>query len=411
MADTIETISHETRRRFILGKQGLWPGRRWAGKLGAETALQSIEAVQVDPVSVVTQSHDIVLWGRVNDYQPVYLLDLAYKERRFFDYGGGLMIYPMSELPCWRMAMERQRSSDRFVEFDRANPGLLDAVREEVKNRGPVRSRELQGQRVNAYRSSKDTGVALYNLWLTGELMTHHRHGKERVYDFAENIVPSHYQYNAGIEEAEARFARKSIALPGLTSAKKFRYGWRGFIARPVSVGESTEKLNSMIESGEVMPVRIDGQQEEYYMLAADAPLLETLQNGQIPESWQPIDALTTEEVTFLSPLEYVSARRRAGKLFDFDYIWEIYKPVAQRHYGPYTMPVLFGDRLVARMDAKVDRQKQTLQVNGIWLEAWFDVDDSFRQAFERGLTSFLDFLGVSSTTRPLNFDKIAVKS
>ena len=93
------TISQATYRRYILGKQGLWPGRRWAGKEGTAEALQSIEAVQVDPVSVLTGSQEIVLWGRVQAYQPEFLNSLLYTERRFFDYGGGLMIYPMAELP------------------------------------------------------------------------------------------------------------------------------------------------------------------------------------------------------------------------------------------------------------------------------------------------------------------------
>ena len=85
MTQTIDSISTATRRRFILGRQGLWPGRRWAGKEGAAHTLRYCEAVQVEPVSVITQSHDIVLWGRVSHYQPAFLTNLAYEERRFFD--------------------------------------------------------------------------------------------------------------------------------------------------------------------------------------------------------------------------------------------------------------------------------------------------------------------------------------
>ena len=86
MSQTTILISKAVRRRFILGRQGLWPGRRWTGKEGTAHALRYMEAVQVDPVSVITQSHDIVLWGRVSDYQPDLLTSLAYEERKFFDY-------------------------------------------------------------------------------------------------------------------------------------------------------------------------------------------------------------------------------------------------------------------------------------------------------------------------------------
>ncbi len=96
----------------------------------------------------------------------------------------------------------------------------------------------------------------------------------------------------------------------------------------------------------------------------------------------------------FLSPLEYVSARRRALKLFDFDYIWEIYKPVKQRKYGPYVLPVLYGDRLVARADMKYERPSRTLYINGFWLEDWFTADADFNIAMTKGLQRFMIFLG-----------------
>jgi hypothetical protein len=80
-----DSISTVVRRRYILGKQGLWPGRRWTGKEGTAEALRAVEAVQMDPVSVIAQSHHIVLWGRVSGYQAEYLDNVAYKECRFFD--------------------------------------------------------------------------------------------------------------------------------------------------------------------------------------------------------------------------------------------------------------------------------------------------------------------------------------
>ena len=124
------------------------------------------------------------------------------------------------------------------------------------------------------------------------------------------------------------------------------------------------------------------------------SPLLETVQRGDIPGDWQPLENSTREEITFLSPLEYVSARRRAMKLFDFDYIWEIYKPAQQRKYGPYTLPILYGDQLVARMDARLDRPNKTLVINGFWLETWFKPDEDFAAALALGLARFTTFLG-----------------
>ena len=93
------TISAQTARRYVLGKQGLWPGRRWKGKKGTVQAIRACQAVQLDPLNVFSRSQDIVLHSRVLEYKPEYLYELAYQERQFFDYGGGLFMYPMSELP------------------------------------------------------------------------------------------------------------------------------------------------------------------------------------------------------------------------------------------------------------------------------------------------------------------------
>ena len=108
-------ISQQTARRFVLGKQGLWPGRRWKGKNGTAQAIRACEAVQLDPLNIVARSQDIVLHIRVLEYKPEYLYQVMYKDRDFFDYGGWLAVYPMSELPYWRVHMS-SRSHDKRIE-------------------------------------------------------------------------------------------------------------------------------------------------------------------------------------------------------------------------------------------------------------------------------------------------------
>jgi uncharacterized protein YcaQ len=107
-------ISRQIARRFILGKQGLWPGRCWKGKKGTAQAIRACEAVQLGPLNVITRSQDLVLHSRVLDYKPEYLYQLAYQDRQFFDYGGWLAMYPMSDLPYFRVHMQR-RAHDKRV--------------------------------------------------------------------------------------------------------------------------------------------------------------------------------------------------------------------------------------------------------------------------------------------------------
>ena len=267
-------------------------------------------------------------------------------------------------------------------------------MREVLRQRGPLRNRELDGRAVEYYRAGKDTGVALYFLWLTGELMTHSRQGRERVYDFLQNIAPPDLQWTASEEQAIEHFIRKGISHLGLVSERDVRNLLKNATGHAISAAEAKTRLADLAAAGQVSAVHLEGQRSSLYHLAEDTPLLEMLGNGETPDAWQPLVATTGEEVIFLSPLDYTSARGRAKDLFDFDYIWEIYKPAAQRVYGPYTLPILYGDRLVARMDARLDRQSQTLFVNGFWLEAWFEPDDAFAVALARGLHSLAHFLG-----------------
>src|ERR671927_997320 len=106
------TIDIATARRFILGKQGLWPGRRWRGIEGAEQAMRAMEYLQLDPLQIAARSQDIALHSRVLDYTPGLWEAAAYQQRKFFDWGGWLAVRPMDELPHWRVIMRRERESN-----------------------------------------------------------------------------------------------------------------------------------------------------------------------------------------------------------------------------------------------------------------------------------------------------------
>ena len=113
-----------------------------------------------------------------------------------------------------------------------------------------------------------------------------------------------------------------------------------------------------------------------------------------MPADWAPLETTTDEEATFLSPLDPVSARGRAKPLFGFDYVWEVYKPVEKRSFGYYTMPILWGDRLVGRFDPKLDRTTGTLVINGLWLEDdALARDPAFGDALAAGMKRFVGLL------------------
>ncbi len=389
-------ISKQTARRFVLGRQGLWPGRRWRGKGGTAEALRSIEAVQLDPLQVIARSHDIVLWSRVIGYQPGHLDELMYHDRQFFDYGGSLFAYPMEELPAWRLHMRRREQSKRWAEFAASHPDRIEEMRVAIRERGPQGNRDFAGgERVPSYRGSKDSAQALYYLWLTGELMTHHRVRFERVYDLRERVAPSAFLREMPEREAEEFFARKAVAHWGLIAARVWRGAWADAIWRKVDPSEAVATLERLTAEGTLVRARIEGSKDSWLVCAEDLPALALVEEGGIPEAWRPLETDTSEEVVFLAPLDMVSARGRAGWLFDFDYIWEVYKPAEKRRWGYYTLPMLWGDRLVGRLDPKFDRGSLTLVLLGFWLEDQaLSADVAFASALARGLVRFAAFLG-----------------
>lgn len=395
------TINLETARRFILGKQGLWPGRRWRGLEGAAQAMRAMEYLQLDPLQIIARSHDIALHSRVLDTTPGQWETVTYAQRRFFDWGGWLAVRPMEELPHWRAVMRREREGAPDVDGRIRHMGLEHAeaiaeMRAILGERGSVSNRDFSmatRTRTQSYRGRKDSALALYYLWRTGEVMTHHRENFERVYALTEAVAPAHLIRESSEAEAARFLIEKEIRFAGLARLKRTSDAWQ----RGVPFGQAGQIGEAMLAGGEIVEVQVEGWKALHYVLGGDVPLLDELSAGRVPPAWTPLETTTTDEVVFLSPLDPVSARGRAKLLFGFDYVWEVYKPAAQRKFGYYTLPVLWGERLVARFDSKLERATGTLVILGWWLEdAALGQDEAFAKALGRGFARFVTFLGAT---------------
>ena len=395
------TIDINTARRFILGKQGLWPGRRWQGMEGVAQAMREMEYLQLDPLQIVARSHDIQLHSRVLDYSPGGWEEVTYGQRHFFDWGGWLAVRPMDELPHWRVVMRRERDGEagdsRIAGMGRDHAEAIVEMRAILRERGTVSNRDFQmatRTRTESYRGRKDSSLALYYLWRTGEVMTHHREKFERVYALTETVAPSHLIYESDEDEADRFLIKKEIAFSGLARIKRTSETWQ----RGEPDRAAKRLLAAMLADGEIIEVRVEGWKALHHTLGSDATALAELVAGRVPAAWAPLVTTTTEEVVFLSPLDPVSARGRAKVLFGFDYVWEVYKPVEQRKFGYYVLPILWGDRLVGRFDSKLDRTANTLVILGLWLEEEaLGQDEAFAAALARGFERFVAFLGASA--------------
>lgn len=392
------TIDIETARRFILGKQGLWPGRRWRGLKGTDQAMRTMEYLQLDPLQIIARSQDISLYSRVIGYAPEVWEQAAYKQRKFFDWGGWLAARPIEELPYWRVVMHRERDGGygdpRLRQMAKEHAKAIVEVRAILKDRETVGNRDFEAadrKKTQSYRGRKDSALALYYLWRIGDVMTHHRERFERVYALTENIAPKELIYEKTQAEADRFLVKKEISFGGITRIQRTgdSYG-RGEPDRAAK-----KLLEGMLADGEIIEVKVDGWKATQYVLAEDAKIISDLIAGRIPKAWKPLDTTTNGEAVFLAPLDHVSARGRAKELFGFEYVWEVYKPEHQRKYGYYVLPVLWGDRLVARFDSKLDRTTNTFIILGFWLEdKALGKNEAFAEALAHGFARFVNFLG-----------------
>ena len=392
------TIDLDLARRFILGKQGLWPGRRWRGIKGTEKAMRAMEYLQLDPLQIVARSHDIKLYSRVFDYTPGMWERLTYQKRKFFDWGGWLAVRPMDELPHWRVIMRRERDGEqrwsRMPRMAREHADAIVEMRALLRQRGTLKNRDFQMStrtRTESYRGRKDSALALYYLWYTGEIMTHHREGFERVYALTEAVAPAHLIHESNEAEADRFLIKKEISFSGLSRPSALDTFLRG-----LPHGKAYKQVtDALLDDGEIIEVKVEGWKAVHHALASDAKLLSDLSAGRVPKAWTPLETTTSEEVVFLGPWDQTVARGRAKVVFGFDYVLEVYKPQHLRRFGYYTLPVLWGDRFVARFDSKLDRTTNTFVILGLWLEDKdLGKEEAFAEALARGFARFTTFLG-----------------
>ena len=371
-------------------------------------------SLQFDPLDIAGRNHDLVLLSRIAGYRREWTDNLLYGEdRRLYEaYNKGLSLLPVAELPWHRLRWERtgqRHGAEAFVE----HAALVDELMERIRLQGELSSTDLPPRAAIewSWRPTNQVRAILEALGNSGRLAIARRQGNRRYYDFLERIFPAELLARRidGREQARHHLLSRYRAhgLLGRTGSAELWLGVTDTLSKMRGDPTRTELLRELIETDILAPVEIHGVRGERFALSDELPMLadavvETEAGSRAAAAggsddlagWRPIDG-DSAGVAFLAPLDpFVWDRDLLRSLFGFDYLWEVYVPEARREWGYYVLPILYGERLVGRIEPRLDRKTDTLQIRGLWLEPGFDpfAQSGFIAAFADALDAHRRF-------------------
>jgi uncharacterized protein YcaQ len=361
-----ETLDVRAVRRLALARAGLLaceanglPSRaRGAGpsaRDAAHTVIGRFGYLQLDTISVAgARSHSLVLASRLDG------LDASLGERLLapgaplFEYWGHAVSWmPLALYPLFEFRRRRFRRHPWWGDVIADNRSAADALLRRARDDGPFRSSDLEGEGGKGWWRIKESKRVAEALWSAGDLAIRERRGFQRTYDLTERVIPAELRDRlASLDESMRALVLLALDGHGWAEERTIAATWNLRRTRP----EFVAAIRSLAEDGEIVPCALrDG---------------DTQRAGWI----RPRDLETASRVARLRPRgdrgvlltpfdPLLWDRARVRRLFGFDVVLEIYVPASKRRYGYFCMPVLAGERLVARVDVKADRAAGRLRV------------------------------------------------
>ena len=388
-------VSRERARRYLVMHHGLAPPRSLPAK--PESVLdvvRRLSVLQFDPLEVPgARNHDLVLHSRIDGYRREWCERWLYgQDRQLFEiYNKSLNIVPIEELPLHRVSWDRH-ASDYEQGILREHADVVHNILQRIADEGPLSTAAFSDHAHSVdwwWAPTRVARAVLEALFVIGRVGVSRREGNRRHYDLTERLVPDelmkqHEGHDEGsLHRLLTRFRATGLTSPSANAEVMMGTGY---------AAERARRTAHLVERGELMPVDIEGVKGTRYAPSGSASLLKEAAASGVPTA--------SPAVSFIAPLDPLLWDRRVLRdVWQFDYIWEVYVPEAKRRWGYYVLPILFGDRLVGRIEPRYDRTTRALRILGVWWETGFAPRkaDGFVPAMKQALRAYSRFVGAKS--------------
>ncbi|RUS60169.1 winged helix-turn-helix domain-containing protein [Pseudorhodobacter sp. E13] len=362
---TPQTLSNSLARRLFLHRHALGDAPTGPGK-GEDLAglIDRIGFVQVDSIRTVARAHDMILFSRRQAYRPKALKDLLERDRALFEHWThDASIIPVHQFPQWQHRFDRDAARLRNGWkrwFRDGYEAQFDTILRRIEAEGPVTCSDVgegEARGKGGWWDWHPSKTALEWLWRTGVLSITRRENFQKVYDLTERVIPAAH-LDAPVEKAAHLdwACRAALDRLGFATAGELAAYWAA-----VPNAEARDWCAAALRRGEIIEIAVeaaDGSQRRSF--ARPDVVTEAANLPPAPA-----------RLRVLSPFDpALRDRARAERLFGFFYRIEVFVPEAKRQYGYYVFPVLEGERLIGRVDAKAFRDESCLRVTAFWPEA-----------------------------------------
>ncbi len=391
MTSKIPKITQDELKRVLIVGCHL---HKWQGE-DVRKVLQEQGLVQLDPLNPAGRYHDIFFSSRIPDYQQGEFERIVYLEKLAFEtYFHNLNAISIEYFPLfYSQTLDREhlgRYYSRALKIlEETHPEMLKQVLNYVQDHGPTRSSDLTNlgkadPKYAVWKTSRNSGTALELLWAMGKLAVIRDGNFRKIYDVIERYVEETRLVKETFTEEDEQLLKVELKLQSFPVI----YIGKVSITKDGKV-KTRKKVSFSLDNVLSNDMGEDRNQPSLVQLEKDST------SFIIPSNWhqlcqEPLD----DEMRAIGPLDPIIWDRNLNKLFNFEYVWEVYKKPKDRIWGYYVYPLLYQGNFIGRLEVKYESKLSTLRFFNFQEEKGVIIDPAMTEAFNRLVSRWKNMVG-----------------